>query len=109
MVTRINTKTITENRASPITPAVRAATAAVESGSAADDSRYQTFENRLTALTNERDTVALQISRLLESATSGSGEDAGVGAQARDDASVSRLVREARSILARAANLAAGD
>jgi len=89
--------------------AAKAATAAVDSGSAADDSRYQTFASRLTALTNDRDTVALQISRLLESATSGRNEDAGVRAQRRDDGSVSRLIREARSILARATNLASGD
>jgi hypothetical protein len=88
--------------------AVRAATSAVDTGSATNDSRYQAFESRLTALTNDRDSVALQISRLLESATSGSGEDAGVSAQGRDDGSISRLIREARSILARATNLAAG-
>src|SRR5437588_6371039 len=88
--------------------AARAATAAVDSGSAADDSRYQAFENRLTALTNDRDNVALQISRLLESATSGSGDDAGVNQKTPDDGDISRLIRQANVILEQASELAGG-
>ncbi len=86
--------------------AVKAATAAVDSGSAADDSRYQAFENRLTTLTNNRDAVALEISRLLESATSGTGVDAGVGPETRDDGNISRLIRQANVILEQASELA---
>ncbi len=87
--------------------AVKAATAATDSGSAADDRRYQAFENRLTALTNDRDNVALQISRLLESATSGSG-GAGVNQKTPDDGDISRLIRQANVILEQASELAGG-
>ncbi len=86
--------------------AVKAATAAVDSGSPADDSRYQAFENRLTTLTNNRHAVALKISRLLESATSGTGDDAGVSPETRDDGNISRLVRQANVILEQASELA---
>ncbi|HXL20600.1 MAG TPA: hypothetical protein VN961_24020, partial [Streptosporangiaceae bacterium] len=86
--------------------AVKAATAAVDSGSAADDSRYQAFENRLTTLTNNRDAVALEISRLLESAASGTGVDAGVSPETRDDGNISRLIRQANVILEQASELA---
>jgi hypothetical protein len=80
--------------------AVRAATRAMDSGSAANDSRYQAFENGLTSLTNDRDAVALQISQLLEAVTFDRTQ-----ASAR---SVERLIDGADRIIDRARNLA-GD
>jgi hypothetical protein len=89
--------------------AVKAATVAIDSGSAADDGRYQAFENRLTALTNDRDALALEISRLLESATFGADEDALDNKENRDDGKITELIRRAQAILDRASNLSGDD
>ncbi|HEY4845989.1 MAG TPA: hypothetical protein VII89_09865 [Candidatus Dormibacteraeota bacterium] len=88
--------------------AVKAATAAMDSGSAANDSRYQAFENRLTTLTNDRDALALEISQLLESASFGSGDDARVNQENGADGKIKQLIRQAKAIIDRASNLA-GD
>jgi hypothetical protein len=88
--------------------AVKAATAAMDSGSAANDSRYQAFENRLTALTSDRDAVALEISQLLESASFGSGDDARISRESGGDGKLKQLIRQANAIIDRASNLA-GD
>jgi hypothetical protein len=80
--------------------AVRAATRAMDSGPAANDGRYQAFENGLTSLTNDRDALALQISQLLEAVTFDRTQ---VSAR-----SVERLISGANRIIDRARNLA-GD
>jgi hypothetical protein len=80
--------------------AVKAATRAMDSGSAANDSHYQAFENRLTALTNDRDAVALEILQLLEAATFDRTQ---VSVR-----SIERLIDRAKRIIDRADNLA-GD
>ena len=77
---------------------VRAATAAINSGSAASDSRYVAFDPRLTALTDDRNALALAISELLES-RSFRGADRGDGGR------VAALIRQAQAILARAEGL----
>jgi hypothetical protein len=82
------------------TSAVTAATRAIATGSAADDSRYQTFQQQLSALTGDRDAVALQISTMLEGAA--------FGGQTVNEPGAKHLIQQAESILARASALAAG-
>ena len=91
------------------TAVVSADTRAVIGGSPSDDRQYVDFEQKLASLTNDRDALALQISRLLESATFGSGEDNHANLQGDSDGSAKDLIRRARSILDRANNLAGGD
>jgi len=51
--------------------AVDVSTRALVSGSAADDSMYQTLEGRITTLTAERDALALRMKTMLDSALNG--------------------------------------
>jgi hypothetical protein len=82
------------------TSAVAAATRATATGSAADDTSYQAFEQRLGTLTDDRDAVALQISTMLEAAA--------FDGQTLNERGAKSLIQQAQSILARASALAAG-
>ncbi len=79
---------------------VAGATRAMETGNTSDDSRYVTFDQRLSALTGRRDAVALQISMLLEAAAFDS--------RTLDEPSAKALIRQAEAILAQASALATG-
>jgi hypothetical protein len=91
------------------TAVVSADTRAVIGGTPSDDSRYVDFERKLTSLTNDRDTLARQISVILESAAFGSGEDDHANWQAEGSGSVKKLLRQANAILDRANNLAGNE
>jgi hypothetical protein len=87
------------------TAVVSADTRAVIRGSPGDDRQYVDFEQKLANLTSDRDALALQISRFLESATFGSGEDNRANLQDEGDGSAKNLIRRAKAILDRANNL----
>jgi hypothetical protein len=75
---------------------VRAATTAMESGTTTSDLQYTKFETSLTSLTNDRNAVALKISRVLDAAKFDQGSEGDLGS----------LIEQARNILARANALA---
>jgi hypothetical protein len=78
--------------------ALRVSTSALASGDANDDSKYQFLEDRLSALTSERDEVAAQIRTALD-ATEFEGERL-------DPRYATELVEKAQEVLRKAALLA---
>ena len=79
---------------------VRASTAALASGSAADDSRYARLESQLTTITDQRNALAAQMEALISGAA--------FGGRAIDEGRAERLVDQSRDLLERVADLA-GD
>lgn len=73
-----------------------AATAALNSGSAAKDSRYITFDSKVSAITNDRNELVADMSPLLDSTGPRTNADEG---------NVEQLVGEARALLERGAAL----
>jgi hypothetical protein len=77
-----------------------ASTAAIASGSAADDSQYVTVENQIASLTAERDALVAKIRTVLDNAAFGTG-----GAS---ESSIENLTEQAQELLNRAEELASG-
>jgi hypothetical protein len=77
-----------------------ASTRAIKSGSSTDDSTYTAIENQITALTNERDTLASQIRGALNAAAAGTLR--------LNEQQAKAWIRQANDLLDRAAALAAG-
>ena len=80
--------------------AVAGATRAMQTGTESADGQYVTFDDQLSALTNRRDAVALQISRILEAAS--------FDGQTLDEPGAKALIRQAQAILTEANALATG-
>jgi hypothetical protein len=78
-----------------------ASTAALGSGSATDDSRYASTENRILSLTQRRDAVAAQMRAALNDAAFG-------GSRAGDDR-LERLIDQGDALLEQAASLGGAD
>jgi len=80
---------------------VKGARPAINSGSAADDSQYVAFDNKLNALTDARNALALKISQVLEAASFGDDES--------KTHNVDSLIDQTKAIIARAEALAGDD
>jgi len=80
--------------------AVAGATRAMQTGTESADGQYVTFDDQLSALTNRRDAVAVQISKMLDAAS--------FDGQTLDEPSARALIRKAQAILAEANALATG-
>lgn len=80
--------------------AVAGATRAMQTGTESADSQYVSFDDQLSALTNRRDAVALQISEILDAAS--------FDGQTLGEPSAKALIRQAQAILAEANALATG-
>ena len=80
--------------------AVAGATRAMQTGTESADGQYVAFDDQLSALTNRRDAVALQISNILDAAS--------FDGQTLDEPGAKALIRQAQAILAEANTLATG-
>ena len=80
---------------------VKADTQAVQTGTDSNDSAYLKFENNLTSLTNDRDALALQISKLLDAAVFDHAQI--------DDDTAQSLIQQAQTIINRAQQLSSGS
>ena len=80
--------------------AVAGATRAMQTGTESVDGQYVAFDDQLSALTNRRDAVALQISNILDAAS--------FDGQTLDEPGAKALIRQAQAILAEANALATG-
>jgi hypothetical protein len=79
--------------------ALVASTKAVKSGSASDDSTYTSLENSLSALTDERNTLAVKIRAALDGAAFSN--------EALNEQQAKQYIDDAQSLIARAVALAA--
>jgi hypothetical protein len=80
---------------------LKASTRALTSGSATDDRRYTRIEDQIESLTTQRDTLAAQIKATLNAAA--------FDGQALNERQAQRLIDQAKKLLERAHELAAGD
>jgi hypothetical protein len=80
---------------------LKASTAALQSGSGGDDSKYESIENRLQSLTSDRNDTAGQIRDLLDAAE--------FGGQALNERDALRLIVRAGALILGAKLLAASS